>query len=287
MRLALLAATLLLLSASSIASAAGDDVDAKLKILRDLADAAENDQNMDGAASTAAAEPRSQGRSRPAAALNKVYSATSVRVPLSDFGRHWRKRAMPEAAAALRRVGSALSELDPQQQRGGSSGAGDSEALGSALAAITSSCDEYAGYLLFAGMEDGTHADWPRLLGALFSTLWSLAELSGRLSFLLQDEEAAAGLAAWMRPGDLRSIAKALVGVADDSERAGQLQPENVLLVRLHSLPSPSTPCPTVNPLVASSSAVCGFIIIRLPDRYLWYVSDDCAGAVQRMSQLL
>ena len=57
MRLALLAATLLLLSASNIASAAGDDVDAKLKILRDLADAAENDQNMDGAASTAAAEP--------------------------------------------------------------------------------------------------------------------------------------------------------------------------------------------------------------------------------------
>ena len=287
MRLARLAASLLLLSASSIASAGGDDVDAKLKILRDLADAAENDQNLDGAASTATAEPRSQGRSRPAAALNEVYSAVSVRVPLSDFGRHWRKRAMPEAAAALRRVGSALSELDPQQQRGGSSGAGDSEALGSALAAITSSCDEYAGYLLFAGMEDGTHADWPRLLGALFSTLWSLAELSGRLSFLLQDEEAAAGLAAWMRPGDLRSIAKALVGVADDSERAGQLQPENVLLVRLHSIPSPSTPCPTVNPLVASSSAICGFIIIRRPDRYLWFVSDDCAGTVQRMSQLL
>lgn len=156
-------------------------------------------------------------------------SAVSVvRSQLSQFGTYWRKHAMAEAAAALRQASKALSELalyrQKNQQRASDD---DSDPVGSACAAIADTCNEYAGYMLFAGMEDGSHTDWPRLVSALFSTLWAIAELSDR--WVVVTDQANAGLSAWMRPGDLRTFAKAVVSVAD---RGSALQPQTVLLAR-------------------------------------------------------
>ncbi len=152
----------------------------------------------------------------------------TVRSQLSQFGTHWRKRAMAEAAAALRHAGSALSELaryrqEDQQHASNENG----DPVGSACAAIADTCNEYAGYMLFAGMEDGSHADWPRLVSALFSTLWAIAELSDR--WVVVTDGASAGLSAWMRPGDLRTFAKAVVSAASSGSA---LQPQTVLLAR-------------------------------------------------------
>ena len=62
---------------------------------------------------------------------------------------------------------------------------------------------------------------------SLFSTLWAIAELSGR--WVVATEGKSAGLSAWMRPGDLRTFAKAVVSAAG---RGSALHPQTVLLAR-------------------------------------------------------
>lgn len=166
-------------------------------------------------------------QARHSAGSSEVSVAT-VRSQLAQFGSHWRKHAMAEAAASLRHAGNALSELalrrqEDQQHAGNENG----DPVGSACAAIAGTCNEYAGYMVFAGMENGSHADWPRLVSALFSTLWAIAELSAR--WVVATEGKSAGLSAWMRPGDLRTFAKAVVSAAG---RGSALHPQTVLLAR-------------------------------------------------------
>ena len=230
MRSALVAAALLL---SACELTAVQDADAKLELLRRLA------ESSYGAQETHHAErpvfsPSVSGKQdaqhlppRPSTGDSAVLVAT-VRSQLSNFGSNWRKNNMAEAATALRQAGSALSQLQQEvQQHDDPAASIGSRSAGSALAAIANTCSEYAGYLLFDGMEDGSHADWPRLVEALFSTLWALAELSGR--WVVETNGASAGLAAWMKPGDLRTFAKAVVSAASRDRR---LQPQTVLLVR-------------------------------------------------------
>ena len=198
-----LAALLLFLCSCPVAS--NHDVEAKLRLLRQLAD------------EPVPSRPSFSGGSGPAPSAGLKLPAF-VKAKASDFGRHWRKREMSEASASLRQLGSALSEMGRQQH------GQPAEAIG----VIASSCEEYSGYLIFAGMEDGSHADYPRLLDALFHLFWTLAELSGRIS--LPPGIPSSGLAVLMKPGDLRSLAKEVVNAADAGTAGGD--PERVLLAR-------------------------------------------------------
>lgn len=200
---------------------AENDVERKLQLLRQLAEESPSGSSQSLAREAGDGSPRAQQ-----ASSNRTSAVANVRSHLSKFGTHWRKHAMAQAATALRHAGEALAELqqESQQHTGDGSVVRESESVGSTFALIGASCTEYASYMLFAGMEDGTHADWPRLVSALFSTLWALAELSAQSGSV-----ASVGLAAWMKPVDLRTFARAVVSAVD---RGGDLQPQTVLLVR-------------------------------------------------------
>eukprot|EP01045_Picozoa_sp_COSAG04_P011378 COSAG04_NODE_731_length_10733_cov_3.264435_10_plen_489_part_00 len=208
----LLASALLLLLAHAGAPEA-DDVAARLELLRRLADASPTAEQggVPGGVQAATQQP---ARRRPGGDSPSSDHAGLVQSRARQLARQWRKRAMPEASQAAVGLGEALVLL------AGTERSAESRAT---LEAVAGHYKEYSAYLLYSGMEDGTHADWPRLLDALFHLAWTLAELGPRVG--------ASGRAVLVRPADLRSVAKAMVSTAAEG-RGDTLTPEHLLLAR-------------------------------------------------------